>query len=106
MFGPVMLIWFLILACSGIYNIIQAPYVLNALNPVYAFNFFSSQFSIAFITLGAVVLCVTGAESLYADMGHFGRNPIKFTWFSFVFPALTLKLFWPRALILSDARQY
>jgi len=88
MFGPVMLVWFLVLTMLGIYNIIQEPSVLLALNPVYAFNFFSSQFSIAFITLGAVVLCVTGVESLYADMGHFGRNPIKVTWFSFVFPAL------------------
>lgn len=102
MFGPVMLIWFLVLAMLGIYNIIQEPSVLLALNPVYAFNFFSSQFSIAFITLGAVVLCVTGVESLYADMGHFGRNPIKFTWFSFVFPALTLNYFGQGALILSD----
>ena len=103
MFGPVMLIWFITLAVLGIYNIIQAPYVLNALNPIYAINFFNSQFSIAFITLGAVVLCVTGAESLYADMGHFGRNPIKITWFSFVFPALTLNYFGQGALILSDA---
>ena len=92
MFGPVMLIWFLTLAALGIYNIIQAPYVLNALNPIYAYNFFDTQFSIAFITLGAVVLCVTGAESLYADMGHFGLNPIKITWFSFVFPSLTIFL--------------
>ena len=84
-------------------NIIQAPYVLNALNPIYAISFFNNQFSIAFITLGAVVLCVTGAESLYADMGHFGRNPIRITWFSFVFPALTLNYFGQGALILSDA---
>jgi len=103
MFGPVMLIWFLTLAALGAYNIIQAPYVLNALNPLYAYNFFDTQFSIAFITLGAVVLCVTGAESLYADMGHFGLNPIKITWFSFVFPALTLNYFGQGALILSDA---
>ena len=103
MFGPVMFIWFITLAVLGIYNIIQAPYVLNALNPIYAINFFNSQFSIAFITLGAVVLCVTGAESLYADMGHFGRNPIRITWFSFVFPALTLNYFGQGALILSDA---
>ena len=87
MFGPVMLIWFITLAALGLYNIIQAPFVLNALSPYHAFYFFQSQFNIAFITLGAVVLCVTGAESLYADMGHFGRNPIKITWFSFVFPA-------------------
>ena len=103
MFGPVMLFWFLTLAGLGIYNIMQAPFVLYALNPFYAFQFLTNEFSIAFITLGAVVLVVTGAESLYADMGHFGRNPIKITWFSFVFPALTLNYFGQGALILSDA---
>ena len=102
MFGPIMFIWFLTLAILGAYNILQAPFVLNALNPVYAFNFFNNEFSVAFVTLGAVVLCVTGAESLYADMGHFGRNPIKITWFSFVFPALTLNYFGQGALILND----
>jgi KUP system potassium uptake protein len=102
MFGPVMLIWFLTLAALGIYNIIQAPFVLNALNPYYAFYFFHNQFNTAFITLGAVVLCVTGAESLYADMGHFGRNPIKITWFSFVFPALVLNYFGQGALIINN----
>ena len=102
MFGPIMFIWFLTLATLGVYNILQAPFVLNALNPAYAFNFFANEFSVAFVTLGAVVLCVTGAESLYADMGHFGRNPIKITWFSFVFPALTLNYFGQGALILND----
>ncbi len=102
LFGPVMLIWFLILATLGIYNIIQAPFVLNALNPYYAFEFFHNQFNTAFITLGAVVLCVTGAEALYADMGHFGRNPIKITWFSFVFPSLVLNYFGQGALIINN----
>ncbi len=102
MFGPVMLIWFLTLASLGIYNIAQAPFVLNALSPLYAFQFLYNESSVAFITLGAVVLCVTGAESLYADMGHFGRTPIKITWFSFVFPALTLNYFGQGALILSN----
>ncbi len=102
MFGPVMLIWFLTLGALGVYNIIQAPFVLQALNPIYAFNFFANEFSVAFVTLGAVVLCVTGAESLYADMGHFGRNPIKITWFSFVFPSLTLNYFGQGALIMND----
>ena len=102
MFGPVMMIWFLTLGGLGIYNIIQAPFVLHALNPIYAINFFTNEFSIAFITLGAVVLCVTGAESLYADMGHFGRSPIKITWFSFVFPALTLNYYGQGALIMND----
>lgn len=102
MFGPIMMIWFLTLGGLGIYNIIQAPFVLHALNPIYAINFFANEFSIAFITLGAVVLCVTGAESLYADMGHFGRSPIKITWFSFVFPALTLNYYGQGALIMND----
>jgi len=102
MFGPVMLIWFLTLASLGIYNIAQAPFVLNALSPLYAFQFLYNESSVAFITLGAVVLCVTGAESLYADMGHFGRTPIKITWFSFVFPALTLNYFGQGALILNN----
>ena len=102
LFGPIMLIWFLTLGGLGIYNIAQAPFVLHAINPMYAFYFFANEFSIAFITLGAVVLCVTGAESLYADMGHFGRKPIKITWFSFVFPSLTLNYYGQGALIIND----
>ena len=102
LFGPVMLFWFLALACLGIYNIMQAPFVLHALNPFYAYQFLTDEFSVAFVTLGAVVLVVTGAESLYADMGHFGRNPIKITWFSFVFPSLTLNYFGQGALIINN----
>ena len=102
LFGPVMLFWFLALACLGIYNIMQAPFVLHALNPFYAYQFLTNEFSVAFVTLGAVVLVVTGAESLYADMGHFGRNPIKITWFSFVFPSLTLNYFGQGALIINN----
>ncbi|MBL6728283.1 MAG: potassium transporter Kup [Methylophilaceae bacterium] len=102
MFGPVMLFWFLTLAGLGIYNILQAPFVLYALNPFYAFQFLTNEFSVAFITLGAVVLVVTGAESLYADMGHFGREPVKITWFSFVFPSLTLNYFGQGALIINN----
>ena len=102
LFGPVMLFWFLALACLGIYNIMQAPFVLYALNPFYAYQFLTNEFSVAFVTLGAVVLVVTGAESLYADMGHFGRNPIKITWFSFVFPSLTLNYFGQGALIINN----
>ena len=102
LFGPVMLFWFLALACLGIYNIMQAPFVLHALNPFYAYQFLTNEFSVAFVTLGAVVLVVTGAESLYADMGHFCRNPIKITWFSFVFPSLTLNYFGQGALIINN----
>lgn len=102
LFGPVMLLWFSSLAVLGVINIIKEPAVLQALNPYYAYYFLSSQPSIAFITLGAVVLVVTGAESLYADMGHFGRDPIKWTWFSFVFPALAINYYGQGALVLAD----
>ncbi len=102
LFGPVMLLWFSSLAMLGVINIMKEPAVLQALNPYYAYYFLSSQPSIAFITLGAVVLVVTGAESLYADMGHFGRDPIKWTWFSFVFPALAINYYGQGALVLAD----
>lgn len=102
LFGPVMLVWFTTLAVLGIINIINEPSVLKALNPYYAFYYLNSNFTVAFITMGAIILCVTGAESLYADMGHFGRAPIRITWFSFVFPALTLNYYGQGALILTD----
>ncbi len=98
-----MLIWFSTLAFLGVINIINEPSVLKALNPFYAYQYLHSNFTVAFITMGAIILCVTGAESLYADMGHFGRAPIRITWFSFVFPALTLNYFGQGALILNNA---
>lgn len=103
LFGPVMLIWFSTLAFLGVINILNEPSVLKALNPYYAYWYLTNNFGIAFITMGAIILCVTGAESLYADMGHFGRAPIRITWFSFVFPALTLNYYGQGALILQDA---
>ena len=102
LFGPVMLVWFSTLAVLGIINIINEPSVLKALNPYYAYLYLHNNFAIAFITMGAIILCVTGAESLYADMGHFGRAPIRITWFSFVFPALTLNYYGQGALILQN----
>ena len=102
LFGPVMLIWFSTLAFLGVINIINEPSVLKALNPFYAYQYLHSNFTVAFITMGAIILCVTGAESLYADMGHFGRAPIRITWFSFVFPALTLNYFGQGALIINN----
>jgi KUP system potassium uptake protein len=97
-----MLVWFSTLAVLGIINIINEPSVLKALNPYYAYLYLHNNFAIAFITMGAIILCVTGAESLYADMGHFGRAPIRITWFSFVFPALTLNYYGQGALILQN----
>jgi len=102
-FGPVMIVWFSTLAILGIINIVQAPEVLGALNPIYAYRFFEANSLIAFIALGTVVLAVTGTEAIYADMGHFGRRPICMAWFSFVLPALVLNYFGQGALILSDA---
>lgn len=99
-FGPIMLLWFGTLAVLGIQSIMQNPSILHALNPIYAIQFFSVSPWIAFVALGAVVLSVTGAEALYADMGHFGRFPIRLAWFGFVLPALILNYFGQGALIL------
>ena len=102
-FGPVMLLWFGTLGVLGAINIAHDATILKALNPIYAVHFFSSQPWIAFVALGAVVLAVTGAEALYADMGHFGRFPIRLAWFGFVLPSLLLNYFGQGALILHDA---
>ncbi|MGE5386380.1 MAG: potassium transporter Kup [Betaproteobacteria bacterium] len=101
-FGPVMLIWFSVLALLGLTNIIKAPAILHALNPLYGVEFLLSNQAMALAAMGNVVLAVTGAEALYADMGHFGRKPIQRAWFSFVLPALALNYFGQGALILSD----
>ena len=102
-FGPVMLLWFGTLGLLGVINILHDPTILKALNPFYAFNFFVNQPWIAFVALGAVVLAVTGAEALYADMGHFGRYPIRLAWFGFVLPSLLLNYFGQGALMLQNA---
>jgi KUP system potassium uptake protein len=102
-FGPVMLLWFGTLGVLGAINIAHDTTILSALNPIYALRFFTGQPWIAFVALGAVVLAVTGAEALYADMGHFGRFPIRLAWFGFVLPALLLNYFGQGALILHDA---
>jgi KUP system potassium uptake protein len=100
LFGPVMLTWFIALAGSGLYGIAQAPEVLSALNPVHSFGFLSSHGAASFIVLGAVVLAVTGAEALYADMGHFGKAPVRLAWFGLVGPALVLNYFGQGALLM------
>jgi len=102
LFGPIMLTWFLVLAVLGILNIMRTPEVLLALNPYYAFHFFATHGGYGFLVLGAVVLAVTGAEALYADMGHFGRSPIRLAWFWFVLPALLLNYFGQGAMLIRD----
>ncbi len=100
LFGPIMLLWFSTLAGLGLWQIAQAPEVLQAVNPLYALRFISEHQGEAFLALGAVVLALTGAEALYADMGHFGRQPIQVAWFGFVMPALLLNYFGQGALLI------
>ena len=101
-FGPTMIAWFAILAATGAIQITNNPGVLAAVNPYYSFAFLIEHKFAAFITLGAVVLCVTGGEALYADMGHFGRKPIRMAWFWLVWPALLLNYFGQGALLLTN----
>src|SRR5665647_3203064 len=99
-FGPITVLWFLAIATSGAVQIAQNPMVLKAMLPGYAMAFISHNYGIAFITLGAVFLSVTGAEALYADMGHFGKTPIRIAWFGLVMPALVLNYLGQGALVL------
>ncbi len=101
-FGPVMLLWFGTLAALGIYNLVANPHVLLALNPLYGIAFLDANKAMSLMAMGNVVLAVTGAEALYADMGHFGRKPITLAWYGFVLPSLVLNYFGQGALILSD----
>lgn len=101
-FGPIMIFWFSCLAAFGLLSIIKNPQVLWALNPGYAWNFLSSDPWISFLALGSIVLAVTGGEALYTDMGHFGKFPIRLSWFFFVLPALVLNYFGQGALLLRN----
>lgn len=101
-FGPIMLLWFSALAVMGVINIIKAPIILNALNPFHAIDFLLEHGWLAFVALGAVVLAFTGSEALYADMGHFGRKPIRVAWFCIVFPALMLNYLGQGGLLMTD----
>jgi KUP system potassium uptake protein len=103
LFGPVMLFYFMVIALLGIRQIAAHPAVLQAVNPVWAVRFFVHDGTLAFLALGSVVLAVTGAEALYADMGHFGRRPITMAWLFLVFPALLLNYFGQAALMLRVA---
>jgi len=101
LFAPVMIVYFLTIAVLGIIHIFENPYILQALNPWYAVQFFLADGRIAFLALGSVVLAVTGSEALYSDMGHFGRGPMRLSWFGFVMPCLLLNYFGQGAMIAS-----
>src|SRR4051812_25740067 len=102
-FGPVMLAWFVVLALLGIHGIVKSPGVLAAVSPLYAFDFLIHQdFHISFAILGAAFLAVTGGEAMYADMGHFGRVPIRLAWFAIALPALVLNYFGQAAMLIAD----
>ncbi len=101
-FGPVMILWFTAIGACGIHGIVDNPEILKALSPTYALDFMAGHFHIAFFALAAIVLSVTGAEALYADMGHFGRRAITYGWLGLVLPACTLNYFGQGALVLRD----
>jgi KUP system potassium uptake protein len=104
LFGPVMILWFCVLALTGIVNIARQPAILTALDPRHAWHFLTVHGMASFVVLGAVFLAVTGAEALYADMGHFGKRAVRVAWFSLVFPALTLNYFGQGALVLGNPK--
>jgi KUP system potassium uptake protein len=101
-FGPICGVWFIVIAALGVMHIWHNPEILRALSPHYALMFMWANPGVTFIILGAVVLCVTGAEALYADMGHFGKRPIRIAWFGLVMPCLVLNYFGQGALLLSN----
>ncbi len=105
MFGPITLVWFLVLAVLGVSGIIQKPGVLLAINPMYAIAFFMDNGMVGYMAIYAVFLVCTGGEALYADLGHFGRFPIRKVWFAFVLPALLLNYFGQGALLISDPQE-
>ncbi len=100
LFGPITLAWFVAIGAAGLYGIAQQPAILLALNPLYALGFLTGHGTASFVVLGAVVLAVTGAEALYADMGHFGKGAVRISWFSLVAPALVLNYFGQGALLI------
>ena len=101
LFGPITVLWFLVLALLGMVHIVSNPAILWALSPHHALSFLLGHPGVAFVALGSVVLCVTGAEALYADMGHFGKKPIRLAWFSLVMPALVINYFGQGAMLLA-----
>lgn len=105
-FGPVTLLWFVVLAILGVYNIIQTPEILQALNPFYIYSFFANNTWYGFVVLGSVFLVVTGGEALYSDLGHFGRAPIQQAWFLVVLPSLVLNYFGQGALLMRNPEAF
>jgi KUP system potassium uptake protein len=103
LFGPIMLLWFVVLLLLGAPQVMARPQILAAISPHYAFDFLVHQRFIAFVAVGAVTLAITGAEALYADMGHFGSRPIRLAWLSIVLPALLVNYYGQGALLLDDA---
>ena len=101
-FGPITLVWFAAISVLGVYHIASQPAILWAISPHYALRFIFNEPMVTFIILGAVVLCVTSGEALYADMGHFGKKPIRLAWFAIVMPSLTLNYFGQGALLLNE----
>src|ERR1043166_7794244 len=104
LFGPIMIVWFVALAAVGVYGIVQAPAIMQALNPLHGIKFVTEHGYRSFVVLGAVLLAFTGAEALYADMGHFGKTPIRIAWFGLVFPALALNYFGQGALLMVNPK--
>jgi len=104
LFGPIMLVWFVVIAAAGLWHIARNPVVLFAFNPWYGISFLTHHGIIGLFTLGAVFLVVTGSEALYADLGHFGRGPIRVAWLTVVLPALTVNYLGQGALVLADAK--
>ncbi|TPB55674.1 potassium transporter Kup [Burkholderia pseudomallei] len=104
LFGPIMVLWFVTIAVLGIYHIARAPMIVSAINPYYAFSFMSEHVLLAYVVLGSVVLVLTGAEALYADMGHFGAKPIRLAAYVLVMPSLVLNYFGQGALLLLDPK--
>jgi KUP system potassium uptake protein len=102
LFGPVTMLWFIAIGAAGIYGVAREPAVLAALNPLHALHFLTAHGVASFIVLASVVLAVTGAEALYADMGHFGKGPVRIAWFSLVAPALVLNYFGQGALLMAQ----
>ena len=102
LFGPIIVLWFATLAVTGVLQIVQAPRILEALNPLHAWHFLSERGAGILLAVGAIVLAITGAEALYADMGHFGRTPIRLAWLGLVFPALAINYMGQGALLMRD----
>src|SRR5262249_31602970 len=102
LFGPITMAWFLAIGAAGLWGILREPAILRALNPLHALGFVTGHGASSFVVLGSVVLAVTGAEALYADMGHFGKGPVRVAWFSLVAPALVLNYFGQGALLMAS----